>query len=397
MRTKKGDSCRLTRFNCLLLFITFLIIRILWESAIVENSEQYSPSQDWDYYPVSPRIQSFGSDNQLSTRAGYGILMGGTSDFFSQQASQSDDLSLVLMSTCVAKLYAMRHGYAFHLVKNLEEVSSRSYGGCSAARMSAWHKIQLVRTFLPDVDMLLWLDLDALIVRPSVPLSHMLTPLHREREDLGAWMCASSGPDQLHRNITGTAATPFFYASRDVNPRYNINLNTGVFAVRNAPIAFDFLARVWAVGDDANAFKKHDAWWRSKTPCSGYWGWPWEQGAVWDVLADTQQLRFLRGTVFLPSRGKHALNSVTDSGLVPGEDFPFALHGKGHGAGGMLAPRYIARTLLSSIFQTDSQREGPLSSWRVLAAECPEVAAQEHLLVNVSDHYAAVLRKMMTS
>lgn len=322
--------------------------------------------------------------------------MGGTSDYFRQQTAlqsagdsfrdgRSHDVSSVTVTTCIAKLYAMNMGYAFKLVTNLENVSSRIYGPCPAEKMSAWHKIQLVRTYLPDVDYILWLDLDALIVRPTITLDNILNPLYKETTDLGAWMCASKGQDAYHRSITGSDVDPFFFASKDINPRYNINLNTGVFAVKNSPLAFDFLKRVWEVGDDVNAFKKHDPWWRHKTPCTDYWGWPWEQGGIWDVLADSTHLEFLRGTIFLPSEGEHGLNSVTDSDLVPGDDFTFILHGKGRNE--MLGFRYITRTLLD-VLQIRPE---------ILNKECPVVAQQQYMFVNVSTHYATLLRKMMMS
>lgn len=368
--------------------IAFLIWCLRQFSCLSSTQQQTVPGrpQNWDYYPLTSPSSS---SNRLQTRPMYGIMMGGTSDLFNSVAAQADVshdnsiLSAMMVSTCVAKLYAMNHGYAFKLVRNLESVSNRKYGNCSADRMSAWHKIQLVRTFLHDVDCLLWLDLDALIVRPTIPLDSMLNAQHRETGDLGAWMCAQTGVDAHHRNITGSSLSPFFFASRDINPRYKINLNTGVFAVKNTPIAFDFLQRVWEVGDNPEYFKKHDMWWRLKTPCEGYWGWPWEQGGVWDVLADASQLRFLRGTVFLPSEGRHALNSVIDNDLKPGDDFPFVLHGKGSNE--VLSVLYLTKTLLEVLGASQS----------CLLEECPAVFDKQHLLVNVSYHYSTILRKMM--
>ena len=362
-------------------------------SQLQTHTQAASPSErraEWDHYPSAFRpVDSQKGRKRKNIRPRYGILMGGTSDYFRQVFQSGDmdgrghDLSSVMVSTCIAKLYAMNMGYAFKLVTNLENVSTRKYGPCPAHKMSAWHKIQLVRTFLPDVDNLLWLDLDALIVRPTIPLSHILDSRHRETTELGAWMCAHTGPDAYHRNITGSAATPFFFASKDINPKYAINLNTGVFAVKNTPLAFDFLTRVWRVGDNVDAFKKHDPWWRFKTPCTDYWGWPWEQGGIWDVLADSSHLEFLKGTVFLPSEGVHGLNSVTDGGLIPGDDFTFVLHGKGSNE--MLNFRYITRTLL------DVLEVSPTT----LSRECPVLVQHQDLLVNVSCHYSTILRKMM--
>jgi hypothetical protein len=149
--------------------------------------------------------------------------------------------------------------------------------------------------------------------------------------------------------------------------------------------AFDFLQRVWEVGNDVNTFKKHDPWWRLKTPCTDYWGWPWEQGGIWDVLADSSRLEFLKGTVFLPSKGMHALNSVTDNDMIPGDEFPFVLHGKGSNE--MLSFRYITRTLLG-VLEVSHER---------LKQECPVVVQNQQMFVNVSRHYSTILRKMMTT
>ena len=228
-----------------------------------------SMRKKWDYYPSLQGL----------SRPQYGILMGGTSDYFQEGVlqlnntdSRGHDMLSMVSSTCIAKLYAMKHNYAFKVVKNLENISRRKYGSCTADHMSAWNKIALTQMYLSDVEYLLWLDLDALIIRPSVPLHHILSPNFRETTDLGSWMCAPKGTDEYHRSIAGIAKEPFFFASRDINPRYRINLNTGVYAVKNSPLGHEFLRRIWNVGEDENAFKKHDPYWRYKTPCKDYWG-----------------------------------------------------------------------------------------------------------------------------
>ena len=98
----------------------------------------------WDHYPAVITHQSSASASKNNfIRPKYGILMGGTSDYFRKviQSGDSDgrghDLSSVMVSTCVAKLYAMNQGYAFKIVKNLENVSTRVYGPCPANKMSA--------------------------------------------------------------------------------------------------------------------------------------------------------------------------------------------------------------------------------------------------------------------
>jgi hypothetical protein len=62
---------------------------------------------------------------------------------------------------------------------------------------------------------------------------------------------------------------------------------------------------------------RHDENWQKKQKCMGYWGWPWEQGAIWDVLTDPSQVDLLRGTCIRPSTGPYALNTIQGGADMP--------------------------------------------------------------------------------
>ena len=64
-----------------------------------------------------------------------------------------------------------------------------------------------------------------------------------------------------------------------------------------------------------------------------YWGWPWEQGGVWSVLKDSNQLRYLQGACLLPHRGRYALNSIFDQWKdgISSYSRPFILHNPSNG------------------------------------------------------------------
>lgn len=260
-----------------------------------------------------------------STRPKYGIIMAGTSDKFSWMGTRDS-----YVTTCIAKLYAQKHGYGFALIEDLENLDHRHYGECNS--FPQWNKIIAMENYIRDVDILLWIDLDAVIVQFNKPLGVILPDympgsscnnIYHDIRELGS--------DFQHRNISdlpGAVDQAFFWASMDINPMYSLNLNTGVMALRSGPQAERFLDLVWRKGEDINAFKRHDENWRHKQKCQGYYGWPWEQGAVWDVLADRAQVDLLRATCILPHIGPAALNSIIDywKDVVVHAGRPFIIH-----------------------------------------------------------------------
>jgi hypothetical protein len=197
--------------------------------------------------------------------------------------------------------------------------------------MSPWNKVRLIQTYLPDVEILIWIDLDGLIQKADLTLDKILP----EKWVIGG--CNSLGAkfilgrsynhtDSSH--YPGLGEKPFFWVSHDVSPLYAVNVNTAVMAIRRSKIAFDFLDRVWEVGNIPNVQRYFDDWWKDKVECEGYWGWPWEQGGVWYVLGNPANPAFLMNTCVLPYAGEHALNSVS-SGYEDGHVYKnsaFILH-----------------------------------------------------------------------
>jgi hypothetical protein len=305
------------RFDCVCMgvcisIVLFLISHILKDYVAIYESESdirlahilASGEREggrWDFYPNIPKDE----------KPKFGIVMGGTSNMFDDE-SHTNELKLPMFSTCINKLYAMKNQYAFKLVRNLEDVNNRTYGPCATSSMTPWNKIVVVKEYLPDVEHLIWIDLDAVIVRTHIQIDSILNASNKMDTDLGQWFGTQKFSKHIHRhrvNLTGSVPDPFLWASQDINPDYWVNLNSAVFVIKNVPMAFDFLSDVWAVGDDPDCFKRHDHGWKKKVMCEGvqstvlflcvnhshtislffahdfallimlgYYGWPWEQG-----------------------------------------------------------------------------------------------------------------------
>lgn len=297
-------------------------------------------TNNWTYYP---------SDYK---RAKYGILMAGTPKMFYRNKVK---YTVSEYSTCIAQLYARHHGYAFVVEKDLGAVSNRSYGNCSSLQMSPWNKIALMRQYLSDVDVLLWVDLDGVFQNFNRSLEEVLP---EETAHLGRcrptihYMGYALGKYPF-RDLPGSE-TPFLWLSSDFSYKYAVNVNSAVFALRRGQIAFDFLEAVWRVGDDHESFKKHDPYWKLKDPCVGYWGWPWEQGGIWDVLSGTNR-SYLRATCVLPNVGVTGLNSVIDQSKGPGagddpvfnKNGPLIVHHPNHAANDWMT-RHIRDSSIST-------------------------------------------------
>jgi hypothetical protein len=272
-----------------------ILVLIAICSTMLRGSVSSYNKPKWDFFPAA--------------RPTYGIIMAGTSDRFSWFGTRDS-----YVSTCVAKLYALKHNYAFALIEDLENIDNRRYGRCKS--FPQWNKIVAMKKYINDVDTLLWIDLDTVIVQFNTPLRNILPDSMRnsscnkidDLRELGSGLLGRSNVADL----PGGVDQAFFWASMDINPLYSLNLNTGVMALRSGPQAEAFLDAVWKQGEDHRGFKKHDKNWHNKKKCEGYYGWPWEQGAVWDVLLDPAHLDLLRATCVLPRMGPAALNSIVD-------------------------------------------------------------------------------------
>lgn len=274
----------------------------------------------WDYYPNLQGI----------SRPKYGIVMGGSRDMFQRSGRK---LPSWYYTTCIARIYAEKHNYAFYVDKNLDKWANLTSDICPQGTGTAWNKIKLIQQYVLHVDILMWIDLDGLIMFPNSNLDKILLNHTREYYKLAPYV--GDGKTELGVNIKdfdvsdlpGNGLRPILWFAKDVNPNYAVNVNSAVFAVRNSPLGIEFLEKVWEVSKDSHAFEKHDPYWKDKVPCHGYYGWPWEQGGIWDVLSDTKDTRFLQHTSILPNSGKYGLNTVMDTyDQYDGKGLTFVLH-----------------------------------------------------------------------
>jgi hypothetical protein len=311
---------------------------------------------DWDYYPNS------------KGKCKYGIIMGATPDRLVEDRDR-DRLSEGGYSACIAQLYARHHGYAFTLHRDLGSLSNRTYGACSSQEMSPWNKILLLQKYLPDVESLIWLDLDALIndgsfalpittFLPSLPLSSQGACLPRWTGHANTTSYGSRLRNMKLSYLPGYKKKPFLYIGEDVSPQYPINVNSALLVIRNVPKSKQFLEDVWKSGNDPALFKRYDLAWTNKVPCTGYWGWPWEQGGIWETLS-MQPAKYLASSCILSRTGRYVLNNVHgEVELPPIHDstqsrrtITFAFHHTHANARYMLKRLMEARYITSQLIQ----------------------------------------------
>jgi hypothetical protein len=297
---------------------------------------------DWDYYP------------DCKGKCKYGIVMGGTPNLFEHQG---DRLSEPGYSACIASLYARHHGYAVVIHRDLGSLSNRTYGECSSQQMSPWNKILLLQKYLPDVENLVWLDLDALINDGSftLPISTFLPsiPLSSQKKCLPRWNGLTNTTNYGFRlrnkkisHLPGFKKKPFLFLGEDISREYAVNVNSAILVIRNVPKAHQFLEDVWNSGNDEGMFKRYDISWRSKVPCTGYWGWPWEQGGIWEILS-IDSAKYLSSICILSKTDRYVFNNIHGDPELPPLQSPkenqriyFAYHHSRIGA------RYVLKRLM---------------------------------------------------
>lgn len=115
--------------------------------------------------------------------------------------------------------YGRRHGYDVVVAQ-----------GCDCNYPPPWHKVKLVEAlFSQGYDYVFWMDADALITRPSVPIQSLIKP----DKDM--------------------------YVVQHGFPPYPTALpNTGLFLIRNSDWSRDLLQRMWALEQYANG-----TWWEN--------------------------------------------------------------------------------------------------------------------------------------
>ena len=280
-----------------MLVILFFLFLSLIESKV----------SDWLYYPKT--------NNE---KVEYGIITGATSNYFT--INHKDLHSDSIYTSCLFLLYAKKHNYAYYINQNLGQVNNRSYGDCSSERMSPWNKIILIKQLLDDVNYLVWIDIDTVLDEisfrlpitsflPTIPLKSQLDCLPRYTNQSSTRQYGEFLQSFSLSELPGRNKEPFLFASEDLSSFYPININTAIFIIKNNQLAFEFLDDVWKVGDNPNYFKSLDNGWKKKFPCQGYWGWPWEQGGIWQTLMDYPK-KYLNSICILSRSNQYVLNNI---------------------------------------------------------------------------------------
>uniref|UniRef100_A0A7S1RNN8 Nucleotide-diphospho-sugar transferase domain-containing protein n=1 Tax=Alexandrium catenella TaxID=2925 RepID=A0A7S1RNN8_ALECA len=203
----------------------------------------------WTYFPPEPRL---------------GIAFGGSPQEFATGEYGAKNALILLQ-------YAKRKGYALYVDKNMARHSVRN---------PSWNKLHVLHQLIDDVPMLVWMDADVVMTRPDFSLyTHIkqtkCNGVHQTRweeylpkevqDDTFLWLPASDRPGGADQ--------------------YEVNTAPGMMVLRRSDEAKEFLEKVWHVGDNPGYFLRHRA---AAKPREGQTGeWPYEQGAIWDVLAAT--------------------------------------------------------------------------------------------------------------
>jgi len=216
----------------------------------------------WTYFPSEPRV---------------GIVTGGTPFLYEDANFASKTAALMLK-------YAKRKGYALYVDKNMGRLSERQ---------DTWNKVILMHKLLKEVPILVWMDPDMVLTSFEKSIEVLLSESSCDGAHQTRW-------EKYLPKESGEST--FLWLSGDMKPggwdQYLVNANTGIVVLRRTPRAFEFLEKVWHVGDAPEYDLRH-----------GYMGkkgkmhrtdeWPWEQGAFWEVLA-AEPAKFMTGSCFAP-------------------------------------------------------------------------------------------------
>lgn len=136
----------------------------------------------------------------------------------------------VELCTQSQEAYALRHGYTRITDESVYDPN----------RPFAWSKISLLQKYFSQYDFLVWMDADVLIMNPEIKFETFINMMK---------------PDS------------FMFLGHDLN-----NLNTGIFVIKNCPLAHEFLEDVW----NKTEYLNH-VW--------------WEQGAVIDLWKNSEKYK----------------------------------------------------------------------------------------------------------
>lgn len=173
------------------------------------------------------------------------------------------------LSIQIARRWANRHGYTLFTEKGVTD------------RAPQWLKIRAIQKYLPQVELLIFMDLDVFIMDVTRNAKDLF-PLHR-----GAASCSATpvpqdadltpeGLEEGERDIlfwAGEAGSDHFDSGVKKMFNFALNLNDGLVAFRNHPRSFSFLQAVWEEGNGSLG-----------------WRFPHEMKAMHNVLLRTGSL-----------------------------------------------------------------------------------------------------------
>lgn len=200
-----------------------------------------------------PRERLFGASVEIETSPHVAIV--------SMCDYDGETTSLTAYSMASKHAYCRRHGYKCFLHTRVVGLEGRP---------SAWGKVLLMRRHLGAARWLMWMDCDSFFTNSSVPLEAVLA------------RAGVLGPphDPYPRQGWGHAPHISFLTSEDAPL-----INTGIFFLRDTPIARSLLDMTWGIGRPS-AFVKH-SW--------------WEQAAIfYHLTLGPHAERFSRASLMLP-------------------------------------------------------------------------------------------------
>jgi len=243
-------------------------------------------SIQWTYLPPSPRL---------------GFVTGGTPDEYKNGNFGSKTSAIMLK-------YAKRKGYALYVDKDMARHSRRHVN---------WNKVHVMHKLLDDVPLLVWMDSDIALTRFDVSLEVLLMQSDCRAANQGRW--EPYFPKE-------PSDSTFLWMSADHHnggwEQYSVNAAPGLMALRRGPMAKEFLEKVWHVGDNPLYFMHHRAAAPKMNKGEDLGEWPYEQGAIWDVMAQEPWV-YMRGACIASGTHFHSIKAYLQG---PGQ---FANHLQG--------------------------------------------------------------------
>lgn len=233
--------------------------------------ESETAMADWKYFPPNAQI---------------GIVTGGPPEAYTKMNFAAQTASIMFK-------YAQKHGYAFYVEKNLPHLGNRK---------KYWNKVLLMHKLLREVPYLVWMDPEMVIKDLDTPMEELMQTAQCDGAEQKQWMQYLP-----HRQNNET----FMWLNADKSPhRYVVNANTGMVIMKRVPESFHFLTKVWEIGNDADAYKhyKDELHWLKKNESSPDHGWPFEQGAFWDVMTEDPS-RWLKGSCIAEGSHFHSVRA----------------------------------------------------------------------------------------